>query len=90
MVKILQLTIPLNELPVLSSVHSNNAQSIPLNDAEKQSHLLSTLQLPPFRHLLSSPPQEKPGHDPSSEKSTPPGQGVAEVVGVPLNTYNKY
>ena len=62
------------------------AQSIPLNPLA-QLHLFA-LQVPPFRHwTLSS--QVKAGHDPPTN-ATPPGQGVSEVVGLPLKTYKNY
>ena len=92
-VKILQLTIPLNELPVLSSKHSYNAQSIPLNipsdTVPVQVHFKSAPQTPLFRQGLSPALHSNVGHDPATN-ATPPGQGVGEVVGLPLNTYNNY
>ena len=63
------------------------AQSIPLNPLA-QLHLSFALQVPSFRHwTLSS--QVKSGHNPSTN-ATPPGQGVTEKVGLPLNTYKNY
>ena len=77
--------MPLNKLPGLSSEHSNNAHSIPLN-APTHSHF-PAVQVPSFRHLPGS--QVKVGHDPLTN-ATPPGQGVAEVVGLPINKYKNY
>ena len=85
--------MPLNELPVLSSKHSYNAQSIPLNipsdTVPAQVHVLSAPQTPLFRQGLSTASHSYVGHDPSTN-ATSPGQGVSSIVGLPLNTYNNY
>ena len=61
-----------------------NVQSIPENPL-LQLHDPSVSQVPSF--LQASASQTNAGHLPSLSNATPPGQGVAEVVGPPLNTY---
>jgi len=64
----------------LSSEHSNNAQSIPLNpDSGAHTHF-SFVQVPSFRHFFSSSQVKGIGHDPPTNFK-PPGQGAPENVG---------
>ena len=72
------------------SVHSNNAQSSPLNPVA-QVHLPSAAtQFPVFLQETSGSLQLNSGHDPSSPNAISPGQGLSEVDGLPLNKYNNY
>ena len=61
-----------------------NVQSIPENPL-LQVHDPLASQVPSF--LQASASQTNSGHVPSLSNATLPGQGVGEVVGLPLNTY---
>ena len=63
-----------------------NVQSIPENPLLQVHDPLS--QVPSFLQA-SSASHINSGHVPSLPNATPPGQGVEEVVGLPLNTYIK-
>ena len=62
-----------------------NEQSIPENPLLHVHDPLS--QVPSFLQA-SSASHMKSGHVPSLSNATLPGQGVAEVVGLPINTYS--
>ena len=64
-----------------------NVQSIPVNPL-LQLHDPSVSQVPAF--LQASASHANAGHVPSLSNATSPGQGVAEVIGLPLNIYRNY